>query len=149
MAATHGGASTLNVLIKYYEEHVLKGKDPGSDEYLHMQELLVKAMQEVKDYASKPEVIEIFKQYGVIFDEDKDSLADLDDEPDPIFDDSEDDVLDGSENIIKTEEATHKDSVETAESIGEQIIYQQNTTLEMQNLQQMVLLLLPSLMRIM
>jgi hypothetical protein len=81
MAAIHGGAEVLSLLMEYYENHFLQG-DPESNEYLHNRSLLTEAIEETifSTGSVKPEVMEIFNVYRLP--EDNKSEADLNEVPD-------------------------------------------------------------------
>jgi hypothetical protein len=98
-AVMQGGAAVLNVLIEYYKETELNGLEEGSDKYLHKMQPLVKAMQETYDFTTRilPDVLKVFKQYGVVLDDDADSTADLDDMETPAFEDMPDPYVEGNE----------------------------------------------------
>jgi len=111
LAIAHQYVGVLKVLVKYYERKYLTDEIEKSNyhEYLYRKQLLSDAIENAIDSTftePTPEVLEIIKPYMPVKNDDSDSTAGFDAEPDPTGDYegrgyfNEDGELLGAENNI-------------------------------------------------
>ena len=90
IAANHGGAKVLDILIDYYIAHITE--ELGSDKYLHKMSLLIEILDNARQLLERfcPEVTAIFSKYiPADYEEGSDDEADfVEDSPD-LLDDAE------------------------------------------------------------